>query len=104
LTGNGKVDRRALPAPGAAGADRQYEAPIGATEIMLARIWAEALKLERVGRNDNFFELGGHSLLVITVIERMRSEGMQADVRTLFITPTLAEMAAGIGKMKEITL
>jgi amino acid adenylation domain-containing protein len=105
LTPNGKLDRRKLPAPeGGAYLRRGYEAPEGETERKLAQIWAEVLKVEQVGRQDNFFELGGHSLLVITVIERMKREGMQADVRSLFITPTLAEMAAGIGKMKEIIL
>jgi arthrofactin-type cyclic lipopeptide synthetase B len=60
--------------------------------------------VERIGRHDNFFELGGHSLLALTVTGRMRREGMRADVRTLFITPTLAELAAGMEKMKEIIL
>ena len=64
---NGKVDRKALPAPdGAAYASRGYEAPVGEVEETLAQIWAEVLKLERVGRHDNFFELGGHSLLAVT--------------------------------------
>ncbi|MBY6244183.1 condensation domain-containing protein, partial [Methylosinus sp. Sm6] len=56
-------------------------------------IWAELLGVERVGRNDNFFELGGHSLLAVTLIERMRRRGMQADVRALFVSPTLADFA-----------
>ena len=97
LTPNGKVDRRALPAPeGESYLRRDYEAPLGERERKLARIWAETLKLERVGRHDNFFELGGHSLLVITVIERMRREGMRADVRTLFTAPTLRALAETI--------
>jgi aryl carrier-like protein len=95
LTPNGKVDRKALPTPdGAAYATRGYEAPVGEVEEKLAGIWAEVLKLERVGRHDNFFELGGHSLLVITLIERMGRAGLNADVRALFATPTLAEFAA----------
>src|SRR5262249_27128704 len=97
LTPNGKLDRRNLPTPeGKAYLSRSYEAPIGERERKLARIWAETLRLERVGRHDNFFELGGHSLLVITIIERMRREGMQADVRALFITPTLRALAETI--------
>ena len=55
LTSNGKLDRKALPAPDAdAYVTRGYEAPVGEVETTLARIWAEVLKLERVGRNDNF--------------------------------------------------
>ena len=53
--------------------------------------------MERVGRHDNFFALGGHSLLAITLIERMRRNGLAVDVRTLFATPTLADLAAGLG-------
>jgi len=103
LTANGKLDRKALPAPEAgAYAVRGYEAPQTQTEEVLAGIWAEVLKLERIGRHDNFFELGGHSLLVMTVIERMRRCGLQVDVRTLFATPTLAALAAAAGPQAEI--
>jgi amino acid adenylation domain-containing protein len=98
LTANGKVDRRALPAPeGDAYTSREYEAPRGPVEWRIAQIWAELLKVERVGRADNFFELGGHSLLAITVIERMRQAELHADVRALFGSPTLAELAASVG-------
>jgi len=97
LTENGKLDRRALPAPeGGAYLKRDYEAPKGETETKLAKIWAETLKLERVGRHDNFFELGGHSLLAVTMIERMRGEGMRSDVRTLFTAPTLRALAEAV--------
>jgi amino acid adenylation domain-containing protein len=95
LTPNGKLDRRALPAPeGEAYASHAYEAPQGETEEVLARIWSELLKVERVGRHDNFFELGGHSIMAVTLIERMRRQGLQADVRVLFGAPTLAGLAA----------
>jgi acyl-coenzyme A synthetase/AMP-(fatty) acid ligase len=68
LTANGKVDRRALPLPeGDAYAVRGYEAPVGEMERAVAAIWAEVLKVERVGRQDNFFALGGHSMLAVTV-------------------------------------
>src|SRR5262249_9108598 len=107
LTPNGKLDRRALPAPeGEAYVRRGYEPPMGETETGLARIWADLFNLERVGRHDNFFELGGHSLLAITLIERMRREGLQADVRALFIAPTpqaLAEMVSGKGDAEVVT-
>ena len=62
----------------------------------MAGIWAEVLKLERVGRHDNFFELGGHSLLAVTLIERIRRMGLPVDVKALFATPTLAELAAAV--------
>jgi amino acid adenylation domain-containing protein len=97
LTPNGKLDRKALPAPEAdAYAVRGYEAPRGEIEIALAAIWSDVLKLERVGRHDNFFELGGHSLLAVILIERMRRKGLQVDVRALFAASTLAELAATV--------
>jgi amino acid adenylation domain-containing protein len=99
LTPNGKLDRAALPAPdGDAYARGGYEAPVGETEAALAEIWAEVLGVERVGRGDNFFELGGHSLLVIHLIERMRQRGLHAEVRALFVAPTLAALAAEVGE------
>jgi amino acid adenylation domain-containing protein len=95
LTVNGKLDRKALPAPeGDAYAARGYEAPQGETEQALAALWAELLKIEQVGRHDNFFELGGHSLLAVTLIARMRQAGLNTDVRELFAAPTLAGLAA----------
>jgi len=94
LTPNGKVDRRALPQPDEAGAAREYESPVSDIETALARIWAEALHLDRVGRHDNFFALGGHSLMALGLIERMRREGLYSDVRTLYVTPTLAALAS----------
>ncbi|HEX2092664.1 MAG TPA: amino acid adenylation domain-containing protein, partial [Longimicrobiaceae bacterium] len=98
LTPNGKVDRRALPAPARdAYADAGYEAPVGEVEETLAKIWAEVLGVERVGRWDHFFELGGHSLLAVRVLERMRQQGLHAEVRALFATPTLFELASALG-------
>jgi amino acid adenylation domain-containing protein len=97
LTPNGKLDRKALPAPeGDAYLARAYEAPRGETEEILAEIWSELLRVERVGRRDSFFDLGGHSLVAVTLIERMRRRGLHAEVRTLFGTPTLAELAAAV--------
>jgi aryl carrier-like protein len=105
LTPNGKLDRKALPAPdGTAYAARVYEEPQGETEILLANLWTALLKVERVGRQDNFFELGGHSLLAIPLIESIRRNGLEADIRTLFSTPTLAELAVATRRVKEIEL
>ncbi len=104
LSPNGKLDRKALPAPGNEALTlREYEAPVGATETLLAQLWAELLNVERVGRQDNFFELGGHSLLAVSLIGRLRQEGMEADVRALFEQPTLAGYAA-ITERMEIVL
>ncbi|WP_438826902.1 non-ribosomal peptide synthase/polyketide synthase [Pseudomonas syringae] len=98
LTPNGKLDRRALPAPeDDAYASRGYEAPVGEIEHALAEIWQALLGLERVGRHDHFFELGGHSLLAVSLIERMRQIGLRADVRVLFSQPTLMALAAAAG-------
>jgi amino acid adenylation domain-containing protein len=98
LTANGKLDRGALPAPDdAALGTRRYDPPRGLLEQALASIWAEVLGVERVGRHDHFFALGGHSLLALRVLDRMRRQGMHADVRALFGTPTLAALAAAVG-------
>src|SRR3954451_2716443 len=106
LTPNGKVDRKALPAPdGKSYARHEYEAPLGEVETKLAALWATVLKVERVGRHDNFFELGGHSLVAVRLIELMRREGLALDVRALFATPTLAELAAAlVGGPREVAL
>jgi len=104
LSPNGKLDRKALPAPDQQSLKtREYEAPVGEVEITLARLWAELLNVERVGRHDHFFELGGHSLLAVSLIGRLRQEGMEADVRALFEQPTLAGYAA-ITERMEIVL
>ncbi|WP_052688206.1 non-ribosomal peptide synthetase [Xanthomonas sp. MUS 060] len=105
LTPNGasKLDRnwiarQALPAPDAtAYAAPAYEAPQGEVEHTIAAIWRDLLGLESIGRHDNFFALGGHSLLAVTLNERMRQQGLQADLRTLFTTPTLIALAAASG-------
>ena len=95
LTPNGKLDRRALPAPDlSAYTSRQYEAPQGEVEEILAGIWQELLQVERVGRNDNFFELGGHSLLIVQMMERLRRVGLSAEVRRVFESPTLSDLAS----------
>ncbi|KAF9998174.1 hypothetical protein BGZ80_006847, partial [Entomortierella chlamydospora] len=97
LTSNGKLDRRALPAPdGNVFARETYEAPQGEAETALAQIWTELLHLERVSRHDNFFALGGHSLLAMQMIERLRRIGYSVSVRALFDTPTLYVLAQSL--------
>jgi acyl carrier protein len=100
LTANGKLDRRALPAPGQESyVRREYEAPQGELEIGLAGIWQELLKVERVGRQDNFFELGGHSLLVVQVMARVEHHfSVTVSVRDFFSEPTLQRLAACVSR------
>ncbi|AYE31952.1 non-ribosomal peptide synthetase [Burkholderia pseudomallei] len=98
LTPNGKLDRRALPAPADdAYARAEYEAPRGAREEALAEIWRDLLQVDQISRHDNFFQLGGHSLLAISLGDMMRERGLHADVRTLFNAETLAVLAAQSG-------
>jgi acyl carrier protein len=98
LTANGKVDRRALPAPDTdAYGVREYEVPVGETETKLAEIWAELLKVERVGRHDNFFDLGGHSLLAIKLVLRIQQNvGIKIDLWEVFEFTHLSELAAQV--------
>ena len=95
LTQNGKLDRLALPAPeGRAYATRGYEAPVNEVESRLAQIWADLLKLERVGRFDNFFDLGGHSLLLVEFQSRLQS-AFERDVliAEMFRYPNVSSLA-----------
>jgi thioesterase domain-containing protein/acyl carrier protein len=100
LTGNGKLDRQALPAPETgAFAVRAYEPPIGETEQRLAGIWADLLRVERVGRHDNFFELGGHSLLAIRLLSKIgASFETNLPLSTMFQSPTIAALAQALEK------
>ncbi|QBZ90211.1 amino acid adenylation domain-containing protein [Pseudomonas viciae] len=97
LTPNGKLDRRALPEPDQdAYASRAYEAPEGRVEQILAEIWQALLGIERIGRHDGFFELGGHSLMAVSLIERLREQGLNANVRMVFSAPSLRELALAL--------
>ena len=97
LTANGKLDRKALPAPESdAYVSRGYEAPQGETETILAAIWAKVLKISKIGRHDNFFELGGHSLLAVRVIHLLEPRGLRIAAPDFFRYPTLAYQAANI--------
>ncbi|NEQ14599.1 MAG: amino acid adenylation domain-containing protein, partial [Moorea sp. SIO3E2] len=94
LTPNGKVDRRALPAPDFANhLSTDFVAPRTPTEQALAEIWADVLHLDEVGIHDNFFELGGHSLLATQLISRLRqSLGQEISLAALFDSPTIAQL------------
>ena len=96
LTPNGKLDRKALPAPdGDAFVTRAYEAPQGEVEQVLAGGFRQTLlNVERVGRNDHFFELGGHSLLAVQLVSHVRDVlGVEVALRELFARPTLQSFA-----------
>ena len=96
LTANGKVDRKALPAPDQTRRQWEgtYQAPRTPTEETLVAIWGEVLKLAKIGIHDNFFELGGHSLLATQIVSRMRRAfSIELPLRRLFESPTVAELA-----------
>ncbi|MFM0549320.1 condensation domain-containing protein, partial [Paraburkholderia strydomiana] len=95
LTPNGKLDRRALPAPEVANSSRAtYVAPHGETQTKLAAIWQQVLGVERVGAHDDFFLLGGHSLLAVRVLSAVRKEfGDAPGLRAVFEHPRLEDFA-----------
>jgi amino acid adenylation domain-containing protein len=95
LTGNGKLDRAALPAPASDDFDAgaSYVAPRTPVEEAMAGIWSRLLGLERVGVQDNFFSLGGHSLLATKLaLETREALGMEVSLRDLFEGPTIERL------------
>ena len=98
-TPNGKIDRRALPAPDQLQPAQQhsYSAPRTEVQQLLAEIWGTLLGLECVGVHDDFFALGGHSLLATSVIAQVRDTfEVELPLRSMFERPTIAELAAAI--------
>jgi amino acid adenylation domain-containing protein len=96
LTHNGKVDWQRLPSPGPQSTSLadEFVAPRTPTEQLIASIWAEVLKIERVGVTDNFFSLGGYSLLVVEVSRQLQEMlKVELPLRLLFENPTVAAMA-----------
>jgi len=98
-TPNGKIDRRALPAPTEVPVEAPlaYIGPRTPVEEALAKIWAELLAVERVGLNDNFFELGGHSLLAVKLFSEIEKRfAKRLALSTLFQAPTIEALALAI--------
>jgi acyl carrier protein len=99
LAPNGKLDRKSLPEPDHSRPELEtpYGAPSTRFEIELANIWAEVLGLDRVGIHDNFFDLGGHSLTATRVVSQViKKFQLEIPLQSLFVAPTVAEMAAVI--------
>ena len=103
LTANGKLDRRALPAPDPELNRQQYVAPRNALELTLTGIWCEVLNLGQVGLNDNFFELGGDSILSIQVVSRARQVGIHFSPRDLFQHQTVQTLATVATRQEQVS-
>ncbi|MGV6477762.1 amino acid adenylation domain-containing protein, partial [Azotobacter vinelandii] len=93
LTPNGKLDRKALPRPDVSLLQQAYVAPQSEPEQRIAAIWAEVLKVERVGLTDNFFELGGDSIISLQVVSRARQAGIRFTPKDLFQHQTVQGLA-----------
>ncbi|GAB3464636.1 amino acid adenylation domain-containing protein [Actinophytocola sediminis] len=101
LTGNGKVDRSALPPASRAPrtAAGEYVAPHGELQTRLAESWCALLGIEAVGVDDDFFELGGHSLIAAELLDGIeRDFAVPLPARTLYLSPTVAELAEVLGE------
>ncbi|HLX56805.1 MAG TPA: amino acid adenylation domain-containing protein, partial [Ktedonobacteraceae bacterium] len=99
LTANGKLDRRALPAPtsGHPALEKAYQAPHTPVEKSLAKIWSQVLGLQKIGIHDNFFELGGDSILSIQIVAKANASGLPLTPRHLFQHQTIAQLATVVG-------
>jgi acyl carrier protein len=103
LTANGKVDRRALPAPDSAHSEQgvTFVAPRTAAEERMASIWAQVLGITKIGVHDNFFDVGGHSLLATQLISRLREAfGADLSLRHLFEAPTIVQLLENIERIQ----
>jgi len=104
LNNNGKLDRRALPAPDLNQPRQAYLAPHNTLQTRLAAIWQAVLQVDQVGLNDHFFERGGHSLLATQVISRVRHDlKLEVPLRALFEQPTLEAFAAACAGLQADT-
>ncbi|HEV2964148.1 MAG TPA: amino acid adenylation domain-containing protein [Candidatus Angelobacter sp.] len=94
LNANGKLDRQALPDPKPAESQSTFIAPRTQTEQRLAQIWAELLRVKRVGIHDNFFELGGDSILGLQMVARANQAGIHLNVTQVTEQPTIGGLAS----------
>ena len=101
LTPNGKVDRQALPAPDRRSGEPPHVSPRTSEERLLAGIWEQVLRVERVGVHDNFFHLGGDSILSIQVIARANRAGLRLTPQELFQHQTIAGLAGTAGPVPD---
>ncbi|MDP1513428.1 amino acid adenylation domain-containing protein, partial [Paenibacillus ottowii] len=104
LSPNGKIDRKALPAPeGSLQSGADYVPPRTWVEVKLAQIWQEALGLAQVGVKENFFEIGGHSLRATTLASKIHKElHKQLPLRSIFEAPTIEQLAAVLEGLDQV--
>jgi amino acid adenylation domain-containing protein len=103
-TANGKVDRNALPPPDGIRPElvKTFVEPRSELEGLVAKVWREVLKLDKIGIHDNFFDLGGHSLLATQIVSKLRGElCLEVPVRLLFEAPTVAKLSLGIEGLRK---
>ncbi|HEY8208949.1 MAG TPA: amino acid adenylation domain-containing protein [Myxococcaceae bacterium] len=101
LSANGKLDRRALPAPERPAREREVIPPADEVEERLVALWAALLRVDVVSTDDDFFELGGHSLLATQLMARVREDfGVELALRTLFESPRLQHLAGAIRRAR----
>src|SRR5690349_18479146 len=98
LSANGKIDRRALPAPEEHDGERSaFSAPASELELAVATMWQEVLGVKEVGRDDNFFDLGGHSLTAARITSRIVERfGVELPISAIFERPTVAELCSSL--------
>lgn len=102
LNANGKVNRKALPAPDFQ-TYQSYVAPETEMEVAIAEIWQDVLKMDRIGMTENFFELGGHSLLATRVVSEISERlNKEVQVRALFEYPCIRELSAFIEALEHV--
>ncbi|MZQ80584.1 amino acid adenylation domain-containing protein [Paenibacillus sp. 5J-6] len=102
LTANGKIDRKALPAPAdiSLNSGLTYTAPSTPLQAQLVNIWQDVLGVKQVGIRDHFFDLGGHSLKAILLASRIHKQlDIQVSLREVFLYPTIEELASALGRM-----
>ncbi|MEU7005105.1 phosphopantetheine-binding protein, partial [Nonomuraea sp. NPDC046570] len=96
-TPNGKLDRKALPAP-QAGTAAPSKPPSGVDERAVAEVWAEVLRIDPPGAHDGFFALGGDSIRSLKVVARLRARGYSVEIEQIFLHQTVRELAGAITK------